>query len=110
MSSRIAMLLLVLVPSSTHAQNGLFLGKPVSTWQGDLTKPDAAARRSAAFALGKIGNRAAGALPQLSKLLRADGDARVREAAACAIGEIARESLRGDAGLVPTLGAALAQD
>lgn len=110
MFARIATMLLVLVPSLAHAQNGSFLGRPASTWQGDLTKTDAAARRSAAFALGKIGNRAAEALPQLSKLLREDNDARVREAAACAIGEIARESLRGDAGLVPKLGEALTKD
>src|SRR5262249_8682030 len=64
-----------------------FLKVPASKWVRDLGSADAAVRRSAAFALGKMGLPAAGAGPQLLTAL-ADLKPAVREAAAFALGEI----------------------
>lgn len=91
-----------------------FLGKTPAAWlkQLDTTK-EISQRRSAAFALGKLGGQAVTALPRLKKIA---GDiqehASVREAAAFALGEIGRESLvlRDDKELVQTLSAIVAND
>src|SRR5262245_22887564 len=88
---RCLLILLALLTSASlvHAQTGsrTFLGKTVVAWAADLKKDTPAARRSAAYALGKCGTEAAGYVPQLTLLL-SDDDETVREAAAFAIGEI----------------------
>lgn len=65
-----------------------FLGVPATKWLDDLNSKDAGVRRSAAFALGKMGLPAAGAAPDLVAALREDLKPSVREAAAFALGEI----------------------
>jgi HEAT repeat protein len=79
-------LALACLPTAARAQG--FLGKTAATWAKDLDPgktPEQ--RRSAAFALGKIGAAARDALGPLAARL-SDDDGRVREAAAYAIGEI----------------------
>lgn len=105
--------LLLLAHTPAEAQkvkSGQFLGKSVQAWQTELVKGDDAARRSAAFALGKIGSPAMGVVPELKKHLRDDKDARVREAVAFALGEIAGDSIKSDPDLVKTLGDAIMKD
>jgi len=94
--------------AAAPAQN--FLGKTMQVWLADLDRGNDAARRSAAFALGKVGT--AEALASLKKHLREDKDHRVREASAFALGEIAKRSLQAaqDAKLVNVLSEALAND
>jgi HEAT repeat protein len=86
-----------------------FLGKDMATWARDLDSPREAARRGSAYALGKLGSEASPAVPGLIKCLKEDGSAKVRDAAAFALGEIGRDSLlaAGDPNLVPALVAAL---
>jgi HEAT repeat protein len=79
-------LVLACVPAAARAQQ--FLGKPMPEWRANLAADKTPAeRRSAAFALGKIGEPAKEALGDLAARL-GDPDAGVREAAAFAIGEI----------------------
>jgi HEAT repeat protein len=73
---------------TVHAGSPIFLGKGVDTWRKELNKPQASARRSAAFALGRLGDQATGAVLDLVRCLR-DDDAGVREMAASALGDIA---------------------
>jgi HEAT repeat protein len=108
--------LLVLVgaalsPSPAQGQKA-FLGKTAADWSSELDSGDAKARRSAAFALGKLGKSGAAAVPRLKQALRDDKDAKVREAAAFALGEIAKETLKvsDDADLVRTLTNSLGRD
>ena len=72
-------------------------------WDDDLrnllSSPNAAVRRRAALAAGRIGNE--GALVALANLLETDADANVRSMAAFALGEI--ESAAGANVLVTTL-------
>lgn len=82
--------LLVLDVSAVRAGTSVFLGKSVSAWQRELSHHDAAVRRSAAFALGRMGEDARGAVSQLVQRLREDPEASVRDMAASAIGDIAR--------------------
>lgn len=86
-----------------------FLGKPVDAWQKELRSPNPMARRDAAFALGKLGSYGADGVDDLIQLVKKDQDKRVREAAAFALGEICKESLRaaGHADLLPALKGAL---
>jgi HEAT repeat protein len=86
-----------------------FLGKTAAEWQKDLTSDKAAVRASAAFALGKIGPDANAALPALTAALRQDKDAAVRDAAAVAVGRIARRG-QADAAVIDALCQALAAD
>jgi HEAT repeat protein len=81
------------IPTSAPARPA-FLGKSVEQWQRELSDPDAKVRRSAAFALGRIGEDARIAGSDLVKRLRRDSEAGVRDMAASAIGDIAR-SLKG---------------
>jgi HEAT repeat protein len=67
-----------------------YLGKSVSDWGDALKSNDPAARRSAAFALGKTGSLGSGYLPQLLRLVRQDNSAGVREAVAVTIGEVCK--------------------
>ena len=88
-----ATLALALLPAASPAQ---FLGKSTAAWIKDLSGGTAAAQRSAAFALGKIGST--GAVPRLAEALR-NGDASVRDAAAFALGEIAAVSAQNGQGV-----------
>jgi HEAT repeat protein len=83
-------LALACLPAEARAQE--FLDKKMEDWAKDLG-PDKSPlqRRSAAFALGKIGKAAEGTLGQLKDRLT-DDVADVREAAAYAIGEICADA------------------
>src|SRR5437762_241559 len=86
-----AILALCLTPN-LRAQ--VFLGKTLNDWSKQLTtSDDAKLRRSAAFALGKMGSRAVGALPAMKALYAGEKDAKVREAILFAMGEISRDNL-----------------
>jgi HEAT repeat protein len=94
---------LALVPAA-QGQVGSYLGKDYFKWAAALSHKDASVRRSAAFALGKMGVGAQPAVGKLVKRLETDGDAGVREAAAAAIGDIVLEVRGGEKGLeVPRL-------
>lgn len=80
--------------SVAHAQPAAFLGKSAEAWRDDLTRSDASIRRSAAFALGRLGWQSREAVPDLVRLMR-DKDDKVRDMAAAAVGDIAR-SLKSD--------------
>ena len=80
-----AFVALVVAPSIPAAD---FLGKSADVWARDLSSEKPEVRRSAAFALGKIGTGAESNLPQLAELVRADRDPGVRAAAAAAIGDV----------------------
>jgi HEAT repeat protein len=82
--------LIVLNVSAVHAGTSLFLGKSVDAWRKELNNPNASVRRSAAFALGRMGEDANGTVTQLVRRLQEDTDAGVRDMAASAIGDIAR--------------------
>ncbi|HEY7425577.1 MAG TPA: HEAT repeat domain-containing protein [Gemmataceae bacterium] len=84
----------VLVAQAVRAD---FLDKSAADWQKELSDPDAKVRRSAAFALGRLGVDARSAVPALVQRLREDSEARVRDMAASALGDIAK-ALKGDAG------------
>lgn len=86
-SVRPALLLLLLATAPLAAAS--FLHKPLSDWRRDLAKSDRPAlRRSAAFAIGRIGPVAAFAVDDLARALRRDPDESVREMAASAIGDL----------------------
>jgi HEAT repeat protein len=77
-----------------NLQAQVFLGKTLDGWSKQLTtSDDAKLRRSAAFALGKMGSRAVGALPAMKARYAGEKDAKVREAILFAMGEISRENL-----------------
>jgi HEAT repeat protein len=78
---------------SLHAQDK-FLAKNAGEWVAQLkTSIDAKQRRHAAFALGKLGNRAFAALPEMKIAFGKEKDAKVREALVYAMGEICRETI-----------------
>jgi HEAT repeat protein len=94
--------------SPAYAQK--FLRKDIAGWVNDLgSEANEATRRTAAFALGKMGSFAAAAVPALKRTLEKDASPKVREAAAFALGEIARESIKAaaDPELVPLLSKSL---
>jgi HEAT repeat protein len=70
-----------------------FLGKGVGHWEGQLASKDAAERRSAAFALGKIGPLASGASDKLLACLTGDANKDVRETAAYSLGQLYKRGL-----------------
>ncbi len=79
---------------SLHGQDKLFLAKSAGEWVAQLkTNTDAKQRRHAAFALGKLGNRAFAALPDMKVAFGKEKDAKVREALVYAMGEICRETV-----------------
>ncbi len=80
----------------------VFLRKSVDTWRNELVQSQAAQRRSAAFALGRMGVEARQAVPELARRVLQDPDAGVRDAAAAAIGDIVRDFKGGDAGQIWT--------
>jgi HEAT repeat protein len=89
-----ALLFSCLLPALSQAQ---FLGKGADEWLRQLkSESDARQRRNAAFALGKMGNRAADALPALGTTLARERDPAAREAIVFAIGEICRESVQAN--------------
>jgi HEAT repeat protein len=77
------------VPSASAAdQKAGFLGKTERKWSDELKPSNPAdTRRSAAFALGKLGGQSLDSIPLLVQALK-DSDATVRDAAAYALGEI----------------------
>jgi HEAT repeat protein len=79
--------ILIVLPGATRGQDG-FLGKEITKWIKELSDAKPEVRRSAAFALGKAGSKAAFAVPSLLRVLKEDKDAGVREAVAYALGEI----------------------
>src|SRR5688500_16411920 len=94
---------------ATSLQAQTFLTKDASAWAAEVSASAEARRRSAAFALGKLGSTAYDAVPALRRAMQKDQSPKVREAAAFALGEIARESIKAaaDPQLVPMLTAAL---
>jgi HEAT repeat protein len=105
MAIALAVMLFVTAPLSAQK----FLTKDAAAWTEELSAADEVRRRSAAFALGKLGSAAAEAAPALRKTMEKDESPKVREAAAFALGEIVRGSLKvaADPQLVPALTAAL---
>jgi HEAT repeat protein len=85
-----AVCLVVWHVTPASARTLVFLGKGVETWRKQLDSPDAKARHSAAFALGRMGADARSAVPDLVRRLR-DKESSVREMAASALGDIARD-------------------
>src|SRR5262245_58356313 len=65
-----------------------FLGKPLARWVKELRDPRPAVRRSAAFALGRMGLDAFPAAGELAACLRDDPEAAVRAEAAAALGDL----------------------
>src|SRR5579862_1122304 len=86
---RVPLLILALIPSLASAQT--FLGKADSVWLKELQQGDAKQRRSAAFALGRIGRAALDVLQSLTAALQ-DGDGAVRDSAAFALAQIAEHN------------------
>src|SRR5690349_1774025 len=76
--------------SATYAQSPSFLGKPLDRWRSELNDPKPKVRRSAAFALGRMGFSARGAVPDLLRRLQTDTEASVRDMAVSALGDIAK--------------------
>lgn len=98
--------LCLLAPALQAQTDTKFLGKSAPEWARQLKADrDPLQRRNAAFALGKMGNRADEVLLDIKTCLSAEKEPRVREAIVSALGEIARESLAagGDSGLEETL-------
>ncbi len=87
-----------------------FLGKTAENWSVQLrTHADAKQRRSAAFALGKMGPKAAFTLGGLKAKYVEEQDPKVREAIVFALGEICREGAGEDLGLDKLCISALAE-
>ncbi len=83
-----------------------YLGKPAPDWAAKLTDSDIPTRRSAAFALGKLGYFAQPFIPNLLQTFQNDADPTVKDAAAFAIGEICKTA---DAGNSEAIVAAMSQ-
>jgi HEAT repeat protein len=105
----IAVLAGILPGGVSEARQDKFLGKSVPEWRKELHNDDAVVRGNAAFALGKFGPAAVEALPVLVQLLREDKSAGVRDAAALAIGRIARRG-KVDAAVLDALCLAVTGD
>ncbi len=76
----------------TYAQDK-FVGKTADGLGKQLTQAaEVGQRRSAAYALGKMGKGAAGAVADMKAALASEKDAKVRDAIVFALGEIARSS------------------
>jgi HEAT repeat protein len=107
-TTRTALALLVLCALADGAARGQsFLGKRLQEWMAGLDNSDAAVRRSAAFALGKMGADGYLAVSRLARRLGSDKDAGVREAAAAALGDVAAALRGGGRGLWDDAGPAL---
>lgn len=88
--------LIVVNVSTAPAGFFVFLGKSSDAWRKELNSTDASVRRSAAFALGRLGDDARDAVPDLVRLL-GDDETKVRDMAASALGDIARALADGNA-------------
>jgi HEAT repeat protein len=89
--SRMVVLLacaVLLRPVAAPAQETDFLGKTPDAWAQQLDAGEPKLRRSAAFALGRIGGFAEPHLPKLLTLAQSDQAPAVREMAAMALGDI----------------------
>src|ERR1051325_10570360 len=75
------------------------LGKTATEWATQLGDGDARLRRSAAFALGRLGSKAVDKLPDMKAALVREKDAKVRDALVFAMAEIGRLNPTADAGL-----------
>jgi len=73
-----------------YGQEKTFLGKTSAQWAANLTSADAASKRGAAFALGKLGYSGSVYIPQLLQLVQTDPDPTVKDVAANAVGEICK--------------------
>jgi HEAT repeat protein len=79
----------VLAPAPASAQTTSFLNRKMADWIKDLDKgATPASRRSAAFALGRMGALASFVVPDLARAVRNDRDVGVRDMAAAALGDI----------------------
>src|SRR3954466_2627372 len=74
-----------------HGQSS-FLNKPLRDWLAELGSATAEVRRSAAFALGKMGAPAYQGVGGLVARFKDDRDPGVRDAAAAALGDIVTDS------------------
>jgi len=79
---------LLLLPAVVCGQADDFLGQTPEKWAKQLLDKEPGLRRSAAFALGRIGSRAEEALPKLLEIVQKDATPAVRATAAMAIGDI----------------------
>jgi HEAT repeat protein len=88
--SRIVLGVLVcgLAAAAARGQAVTFLNRPLDAWEKDLSHKDAAVRRSAAFAVGRLGSGGLQAVPYLLRRLKVDDDAGVRATAASAVGDV----------------------
>ncbi len=95
-------------PAAVAQAPGL-LKKPAAVWGNKLKDPSPKVRRSAAYALGRLGTEAGGYLyvGDLAKRVGIDKDAGVRDASATAIGEILQDFKGDSSGLYRDAGAAL---
>lgn len=92
------------------AQTPRFLQRTADEWTAQLKSAKPADRRNAAFALGKLANYAASALPELKQLYADEQDVRAREAIVLAVGEIAAGTESVDPAVESTLIDALQRD
>src|SRR5262249_54552874 len=80
----------VLAPAPASAQTPSFLNRKMADWIKDLDKgATAASRRSAAFALGRMGALAGFVVPDLARAVRKDRHGSVGHMAAAPLGDIA---------------------
>jgi HEAT repeat protein len=91
----------VLTSAPSSGQAPSFLNRRMADWIKDLEKGSKpASRRSAAFALGRMGALASFVVPDLARCVRNDSDAGVRDMAAAALGDIVlamnRDATRDD--------------
>ncbi len=91
MQRNLLVLLALLVPACVpaNAQSAFFLSRGLGEWLGELESAKRpASRRSAAFALGRMGSIAGMAIPELARRISDDPDAGVRDMSAAALGDI----------------------
>lgn len=99
-ASLLALPLAFLTPPAS-AQTDSFLGKPLAHWTRQLRDKGPKARRSAAFALGRIGPTALGSGGELLRLVEADPDPEVRDMAASALGDMVKAAPSAGADQLP---------
>jgi HEAT repeat protein len=92
--SLVLLALMALVSAPANGQT-TFLNRNLGEWMRELESGKRpSSRRSAAFALGRMGPVASYAIPDLAKRISSDSDAGVRDMSAVALGDIVL-SLRG---------------
>jgi len=85
---KLAGVILLASPATVFGQTSDFLGRNGTEWAKQLTVAEVGQRRSAAFALGRIGADAEFYLPRLLDRALKDDNPGVRETAAMAVGDI----------------------